>query len=174
MSKYTNGPTYAQSERPTFTFKPSSPGYTGGGYARIRSTEWREHTSRRAAEDVYVSVHRLAAVAWLLPDGVLGEDVHLSDLEGKDVHHTLGMPSANGEGWLELHDHGTHSSITQTEMRAYGEDAKRRVDDDSTDDDRCVRCDAELNTVCRSPDWNGNACPECAKRLSDGAAIEVV
>lgn len=176
---YVRGETYAQSDRPTFEFKASSPGSTGGGYPRIRSTEWRDHTSRRASEDVYVSVHRLAAVAWHLPDGTLGDDVRLADLDGYDVHHTLGMPSANGEDLTELLEHGGHSSVTNAQVRAWGEDAKESADDagevaTEPDDGTCVDCGDELDTACRSPDWDGLACPECAGRLSDGAAIEVV
>jgi hypothetical protein len=176
--KYTTGGTYARRRTPRFEFKPSSTNYTGGGYARIRSTEYREHTPGTGADDVFVAVHRLAAVAWHLPDGTLGDDVHLSDMDGMDVHHTQpgrderGMPSANGEAWTTLVSHGGHSEITQSEMRAWGEDAKREIERETVD--RCVRCNDEYEMGCTSEDWKGVACHDCATTLSDGAPIEVV
>jgi hypothetical protein len=161
-SRYVRGPTYARRARPRFEFKPSSTGYTGGGYARIRSTEYREHTPGDGADDVFVSVHRLAAVAWHLPDGDLGTDVFLSELDGCDVHHTQpdaearGMPAANGEGWTTVESHADHSKITQAEMRAYGADAKRAADGG----DGVV-----------SPSGVGG-CPECGGEVDgDGATV---
>jgi len=180
VSDYTRGPTYARSDRPTFEYKASAPGSTGGGYPRVRSCEHREHTARQNAEDVYVAIHRLAAVAWHLGDGTLGEDVHLSDMDGMDVHHQQpdsdrrGMPSANGEDWTVLVSHGSHASITQSQMRAWAEDAKDSADDEYTKGDRCVRCNADPDVPCQSADWDGVACVECAQRLSDGAEIEVL
>jgi hypothetical protein len=134
-SKYVRGETYARKTHARVETKPSATDYTGGGYRRIRSTERREHTPGDGTDDVFVSVHRLAAVAWHLPDGTLGTDVFLEGLDGVDVHHTQpdadvdtpGMPSANGPAWTALVDHGRHSEITQTEMRAYGADAKRAL-----------------------------------------------
>lgn len=178
---YVRGPTYARTARPTFEFKPSATGYTGGGYARVRSWERREHTPGDGTDDVFVSVHRLAAVAWHLPDGTLGDDVRLADLDGQDVHHTQpdadtrGMPAANGPEWTRVESHADHSSITQAEMRAYGEDAKRAARDDSPgDDETCIRCGDAPELACRSEDWDGVACHDCATTLSQGSPIEVV
>lgn len=160
-TEYVRGETYARRSIPRFEFKPSATGYTGGGYARVRSTERRESTPGDGTDDVFVSVHRLAAVAWHLPDGTLGEDVRLSLLDGCDVHHTQpdtpedvpGMPAANGEGWTMLTDHGRHSAITQSQMRAWGEDARRAVAGDGGD-------------------RGGGGCPDCGGEVDgDGAAV---
>lgn len=142
---------------------------TGAGYERWRSWEHRPETPRRGKEDVYVSVHRLAAVAWLLP-----RHAPLSALSGVDVHHESGVEWDNREGNLTLLDHGRHSEITQAELRAYGEDARRTVEDETpTDDDRCVECGTVADTLATSDDWDGSACLDCALELSDGATIEV-
>jgi len=180
MGEYVRGETYARRERPRFTFKPSTPGYTGGGYARIRSTEYREHTSGTGADDVFVAVHRLAAVAWHLPEGTLGEDVALSALSGVDVHHVQpdtgerGMPAANGEDWTKLVAHGRHSEITQAEMRAWGEDAKTAAEDCADEGAVCSRCGGK-------DDFGGTVagreglCFDCAAAVAreTGETIEV-
>ena len=186
-SEYVVGtPPAQQSLTSTFEFKASHPGGSGGrggGYPRVRSWEFRPATARKGKEDVYASIHRLCAVAWLLPDGTLGDDVRLAALDGVDVHHDLGMPSANVESELLLVNHGDHSEVTQAEMRAYAADARRRVDGDGAgegeatgvgDGDVCDRCGAERTTLCESPDWTGEYCLECGKECSDGAAISVV
>lgn len=150
---------------------------TGSGYERWRSYEYRPETSRVGKEDVYVSVHRLCAVAWLLPP-----DAPLSAMQNVDVHHNYHVEWANfgessnfDEPGLALLEHGRHSEITQAELRAWGEDAKRQaageIDDDGV---ACVRCSETPDVACESPDWDGIACLECAKRLSDGATIEVL
>lgn len=167
----------------SFEYKAHAPGNTGGGYPRWRSTEWRPHTAARDKEDVYVPVHRLCAVAWCLPDGTLGDDVRLSDLDGVDVHHNLGMPAANvdpaspnfdPDDALEVVDHGTHAERTQAQVRAWAEDAKRSARDDGpTDDDRCGRCGAADGSLWACDDYEGVRCTECAKVDSDGAALEV-
>lgn len=159
----------------SFEFKAPDPDRTGGGYPRWRAWEYRPETPGDRKEDVYVAVHRLAAVAWLLPDGTLGEDVHLAELDGVDVHHELGMPAANVEDELALVEHGTHSEVTQAQMRAWGEDAKRTVADDGpADEERCEHCGAAADVRCRSPDWDGAVCMGCAQRLSEDAPIEVL
>lgn len=180
-SDYVRGTTYARKERPTFEYKPSSTNYTGGGYARVRSSEYRDHTAGDGTDDVFVSVHRLAAVAWLLPDGELGTDVFLSDMGGMDVHHTQpdrdapGMPASNGEDWLELIDHGGHSEVTQAQMRAWGEDAKKQatLEYDETDvpDDRCAECD-EPDPDCRVGEKL--VCLECSMKVDADGPIEVL
>jgi hypothetical protein len=181
MSEYVRGDTYARRDRPTFEFKPSATGYTGGGYARVRSRERREHTPGDGTDDVFVSIHRLAAVAWHLPDGTLGADVRLSDLDGFDVHHTQpdsddrGMPSANGEAWTELVGHGRHSEITQRQRRAWGEDAKREASgQQELVEQRCERCDdadAEASVV----GDDRELCIPCASAVAEatGATVEL-
>lgn len=167
-SRYVRGETYARRERPRFEFKPTATGYTGGGYPRVRSTERREHTPGDGTDDVFVSIHRLAAVAWHLPDGTLGEDVRLSALDGVDVHHTTpdggpGMPSANGEAWTTVVDHGRHSEITQSQMRAWGEDSKQQATDDDVAVDRCPECGDESDGA--AVGGREGLCLGCAKQI---------
>lgn len=181
MSEYVRGPTYARRERPRFEFKPSATGYTGGGYARVRSTEYRDHTPGDGTDDVFVSIHRLAAVAWHLPDGTLGADVRLADLAGMDAHHTQpdsdarGMPAANGEDWTELVSHNPHSEITQSKRRAWAEDEKRRQTtvDEATPEvcEKCNDAEAEASVVGDGREL----CLGCATRLADatGATVEL-
>ena len=183
-SDYVRGETYARRERPRFEFKPSATGYTGGGYARIRSTERRAHTPGDGTDDVFVSVHRLAAVAWHLPEGTLGEDVHLDALDGVDVHHRQpdsdapGMPAANGEAWTETVTHGTHSEITQSQMRAWGADAKREVERErergrTADPNACDRCGEIVNVLVEATAYDGQRCLDCGQ-ASGATDFEVV
>ena len=163
----------------TFEFKRPSPAHTGGGYPRVRSVEYRPETSRQGREDVFVPIHRLAAVAWHLPDGTLGDDVRLSQLDGMDVHHVTpdggpGMPSANGEDWTELIGHGDHSSVTQAERRAWAEDEKRqrKRQDRFGDTDRCAhaRCDDEVAARVGGEGY----CLAHATKNANGETIEVL
>jgi hypothetical protein len=56
-----------------------------------------------------------------------------------------------------------------------GADAKESGEQSTIDDSgACVRCGDDLDTACVSPDWDGRACPECARALSDGGTIEVI
>ena len=183
MSDYVRGDTYARRPRPTFEFKPSATGYTGGGYARVRSRERRDHTPGDGTDDVFVAIHRLAAVAWHLPDGTLGDDVRLADLDGFDVHHThpdsddRGMPASNGERWTELVGHGRHSEITQRQRRAWAEDRKRDVSeqqglgDETPDCERCHDADAEASVV----GDDRELCLACASAVAEatGATVEL-
>jgi len=181
---YVRGPTGPQVHRtPTFEFKAATPGGTGGGYPRVRSTERRPHTARQGREGVAVSIHRLCALAWLVPDEMTAADVLAADLlAGHDVHHTLGMPSANLESHLQLVEHGSHSEVTQAEMRAWAADSKRTagvVDGSPQASGRdasrvCARCGAESETLCTWAGTEDRYCPECAAREADGATIEVV
>jgi len=179
-----------QSLTASFEYKAASQstrGGRGGGYPRWRSWEWREHTARQSKEDVYVPVHRLCAVAWLFPDEWTGADILDSgELVGADVHHDSGMPSVNVEDGgpndvpgLLLADHGTHSEITQAEMRAYGETARREAEafhetGVSGSPDCCDNCGTETDVFAESPEWSGQYCLSCAKEESDGSTIEIV
>jgi len=190
-SRHVLGPASAQrSDTATFEFKApdsSDSGGRGGGYPRWRSWEARPHTSRQSKEDVYVPVHRLCAVAWLFPgDWTAADILDSGELVGADVHHDAGMPAVTVESGgpndvpgLLLADHGTHSEITQAEMRAYGADAKRDAEASretgvSGSPDRCDNCDTETDVFAESPDWRGRYCLACAKRESDGATIEIL
>jgi hypothetical protein len=182
MTEHVRGPTYARRDTPRFEYKPSATGYTGGGYPRVRSCERRDHTPGDGTDDVFVSIHRLAAVAWHLPDGTLGRDVFLSDLDGFDVHHTQpdadkrGMPAANGEAWTELVSHGRHSEITQTQRRAWAEDKKEQVTGQQTlsEPETCERCgkaDAEASVAGEDREL----CIPCASAVAEasGATVEL-
>lgn len=177
MSDYTRGPTYARRHTPRFYFKNSSPGYTGGGYAMVRSKERRDHTPGDGLEDVYVAVHRLAAVAWHLPDGTLGDDVRLADLDGVDVHHTQpdsderGMPAANGEAWTELLDHGRHSEVTNAERRAWAEADRERAESAHAPSDRCSECGTAGDASWAVEGRDGALCLSCATSVADGRTI---
>jgi len=179
-----------QSLTARFEFKEadqSSRGGRGGGYARWRSWEWREHTARQSKEDVYVPVHRLCAVAWCFPDDWTAADILDSgELVGADVHHDSGLPSVHVEDGgpndipgLLLADHGTHSAITQAEMRAHGETARR--DAEAVEQtgltgpaDCCDNCGDETDVFAESSDWRGRYCLSCAKQESDGATIDIL
>ena len=50
MSEYVVGDTYARRDTPRFEFKAGSPSHTGGGYPRLRSSEYREHTPGDGAD----------------------------------------------------------------------------------------------------------------------------
>lgn len=163
----------------TFEFKAGhlGSGGRGGGYARWRSVERGPHSPDDSARGVSVAVHRLCAVAWLFPDDWDAADILDSGaLVGADVHHELDMPSANLESELSLVSHGRHAEITQSQLRACGEDAKRAasVDDRRDESDTCDRCGEESATFCESVAWDGRYCPTSAKQCSDGERIEVV
>lgn len=170
---------------------------TGGGYEHARSYEYRPHTARQGKEDVYASIHRLCAVAWCFPDGATAEDI---DLRGKDVHHPAPGESGpdepdapSGVEWLNVHDspnlpdaglevlsHGEHSSVTQSEMRAWGEDAKQAAAEageqparPNKHGDTCPACGGALDVPCASAGFEGIRCAECAKAECDGEPIEV-
>lgn len=183
MSEHVRGPTYARRERPRFEFKPGSPDHSGGGYPRIRSTERRPHTAADGAEDVFVSVHRLCAVAWLFPDGMTAADILSGDgLRGYDVHHESGVPCENTEANLQLLTHDRHSEVTQAEMRAWAADARAAVERDGsegdgsadTSDGVCAHCGAESDTLCIYPGVTESVCPECAAEADPDGPIEVV
>lgn len=173
-SLYDRGPTDARKTHPRLETKPTvhySDGRvdTGGGYERIRSTEWRPETSRREKEDVYVAHHRLLAVAACYPADMTLADV-LEHLDGRDVHHTSGVEWDNRPDTLEVVDHGTHSQITQAQMRAWAADAKRDLNQREGDGDqsvlvndgpRCGNCDTADGVLVRCVDFEGVRCHEC-------------
>lgn len=144
-----------------FEFKASSPNQTGGGYARWRSTERLEDTPGRSAER-YVAVHRLLAVVACYDLDRPIEEV-LADLRRKDVHHKLGMPSANIPEEIELLTHSEHASISSEERRAWAEDEKRNRDRElPADDGVCENCGVERPPLATSPAFDGRWCLPCA------------
>jgi len=181
-AEYTLGRTHPNTkDHATYETKPSPPGYTGGGYTHWRSTEHRPHTPTPGKEDVYASVHRLTAVVACYDLDTPLEDI-LDDLHGKDVHHSApevdrdyGVPWDNRHDAIEVKDHGRHSSITQAEMRAYGEDAKQQALEPTRHDSEgeCSGCGREVDTPATSPGFQGERCIECAKRECGGEPIEL-
>lgn len=156
-----------------FETKPPSPGDTGAGYERWRSWEYRPETSRQGKEDVYVYVHRLLAIVECYP-GDMPIDEVLRDLDGKDVHHQSGVKWDNRPEILEVIDHGHHSSLTQSQMRAFGEDAKQQAKSDApADPDRCERCGDTDGPFGTSDGFDGVRCLDCATAECDGEPIDM-
>lgn len=160
---------------PTFEFKASATGYTGGGYARIRTEENRPDKPGDGLDTTYVYVHRLAAVVWCYPDDMPLEEI-FEDMDGKDVHHTLGMPAANGEEFVEMKDHGTHGSTTQKQRRAWAEDAKRLRDGvEAHPDDCCDECGSEARDAEFDDESDdGVYCMKCASENANGRTINIL
>jgi hypothetical protein len=167
----------------TFETKPSVPEYTGGGYEHWRSTEYRPHTPRQGKEDVYVSAHQLLAVVACYPLETPIEDV-LADLSENDVHHNApevkadaGVPWDNRPDAIEVVDHARHSSRTQAQVRAWGEDAKQAARDpiqpDHAGEDVCAGCGEPAEMLATSEDWEGERCLDCAQRDAGGETIEL-
>lgn len=167
-----------QRNHAAFEFKQADPDRTGGGYPRWRSYELRPETPGREKEDVYVSVHRLCAIAWLFEDGRTAADILRSDdFLGSDVHHELGMPSANIEESLSLREHGEHAEITQAQQRAWAEDRRReveKVEEQPLGTSSCDLCGTEVDTLAECEAWPGEKrCPECARETANGEVIHL-
>jgi hypothetical protein len=149
---------------------------TGGGYERWRSYEWRPETSRRSKEDVYVPVHRLAAVVWCYPDDMSVTDI-LADLHGRDVHHKSGVGWDNREDTLTVLGHGEHSSVTNAERRAWARDAKATVDDPEAvgkEDRHCAACGASDGALATTESLDAVFCLDHVMDRADGETIEVL
>lgn len=122
------------------TFRTKPPNYTkdgkrdsGAGYERWRSYECRPETSGTEKEHVYVAHHRLLAVIACYPEDMPLSEI-LTDLRGKEVHHNCpdaegnwGIPWDNRHDVLEPVDGYVHSMITNVQLRAFAEDAKRQA-----------------------------------------------
>lgn len=199
MSEYVRGPTYARNTHPTVRTKPSSVlgdrwtsddervprRDSGGGYVRVRSNEYRDHTATQGSESVYVYLHRLCAVAWCYPDDMDVSEI-LEHMDGRDVHHTTGVEWANfGESpnfekdGLEVRGHGDHSRITQAQMRAWASDAKesaqRGVSPVADGGGVCGECGTSEGAMATTDDLEGEFCLECVTELaSPGDPIRVL
>lgn len=150
----------------TLETKPSPREYTGGGYEHWRSLERRPHTPGDRPEDVYCSHHRLLAVVACYDVDEPLEDV-LEDLDAKDVHHRSGVPWDNRPENLEVHSHGEHAAITQTQRRAWAADKKREIeqaDETPVTLDACDRCGKEAEQLAECDAWPADEerCIECA------------
>lgn len=194
---YQLGPPHANTQGYA-SFETKPPAYfrdgsrdTGSGYERWRSTELRPSTARQGKEDVYVSVHRLAAIAWCYPDDMAVGEI-LQHLDGRDIHHTTEVEWANfgdspnfPEMGLQVVGHGTHSEVTKAQMRAFAEDAKRQADasrseqvvaGDTTDGDgECAGCGRGDGSRATTDSLTGEYCLECVReRAAEGDVIEVL
>lgn len=172
---YVVGPTYARDPIPRFEYKSGSPNHTGGGYPRVRSCE-RGPESGYGSNDVFASIHRLVAVAQLY-DSEWSVAAIQEDMIGRDVHHELGMPSANVPEHLSLRDHGEHSEITQAKRLAWAKDAMREAERLEQEPlggvDTCDECGAEGDvSLWTSADFEGEYCTECAMAAADGAPLQ--
>lgn len=168
---YGLGPSRAVQQFARFETKRGSG--SGAGYERWRSWEYRPHTPRDGKQDVFVPHHRLLAVVACYPEDMPVGEV-LAHLKGRDVHHKSGVEWDNRPDNLAVREHGTHAEITQAQMRAWAEDARDRATGPPTfDQDRCDNCGDEADVLASSSDFDGEVCIACAKRLSDGAPIEV-
>lgn len=180
MSEYVIGESSARNDFASFEFKAHWSEGSGGGYPRWRSWEFDESLGRK--KDVYVSVHRLCALAWLFPDDQTAEEILETGVfhpNRVDVHHELEHPSCNIEDELELLEHGSHSEITNAQVRAWAEDARRRVEESdghqTSGEAGCGRCGATAETLTASPDWGDEyRCLECAMETGSSEPIEVV
>jgi len=183
--RYVRGPSSAR-KLARFETKPSS--YTrsgsrdtGAGYERLRSYEDLPNKPG-GKRSVYVSLHRLLAVAWALPEEV-DDDATAAEivphLNGRDIHHQNGVPWDNREENLKALDHGEHSVVTNTpsesDVRAWYEDDKRRARGDAPADpsELCNGdgCDAEPKATVAGVGY----CLDCATDVAqrEGEPVEV-
>jgi hypothetical protein len=193
-NEYVVGDSHAQSRHAKVETKPTtvlSEHYTGtvrhdtgGGYERVRSYESRPHTPTRGKESVYAYIHRLCAIAWLYPDDMSVGEI-LAHLDGRDVHHKTEVEWCNigdSPNWsvpqLEVVGHGSHSRITQAEMRAFAADAKRDAQEDvsaSESSGVCGVCGDSEGALATTASLEGVFCLSCvSERAGDGEAIEVL
>jgi len=177
--EYVRGPaTYRKP--PAFEFKAADAGGAGGrggGYARVRSWEVDPDSRSGRKQMTPVAIHRLAAVAWCFPDDMTAADILASEtLVGADVHHELGMPAANIESELSIREHGNHSSITQTEKRAWAADTKRTLSSSDEFGPRCGRCGEDLadGEGWTAEDLDGPHCMACIMELGPDGTVTPV
>lgn len=169
---YVVGDTYATRPTPRFEFKAGAVGYTGGGYPRLRSSE-RGPESGHGSNDVFVPIHRLAALVWCYSgDHPLAEDAaHLREM---DVHHELGFPSANLPEYISVESHSSHASITRDQLRGWAKDAKRererrQSEEFVPDEQACAECGEEANAQVAGTDY----CLSCATTAAKGRDVTV-
>lgn len=176
-SKYVVGETYARRSIPRFEFKPGATGYTGGGYPRVRSVERGPENGKPPGKsgDVFVSIHRLIAVVACYPAEKPLAEIQ-DEMVSQDVHHELGMPSANLPDYLSTRSHGDHSSITRAQQRAWAADAKRkqsRQQELGVGEERCPGCHEVTETWATTDRLDDEFCLDCTMQRADGGAIEV-
>lgn len=174
--------------RAYFETKPPNPPVKGSGrsqgYERWRSWELRPDKFGERKGEVYVYVHRLAAVAWKFDEYGYGDECDmaglLEELDGTDIHHEApeapgkpGVPWDNREESLHARSHGRHSEITQAQQRAWAETAKERAFGEP-EPDRCPECHEPIEMECSIAAVDSPVCLDCAISLSDDERIEVL
>jgi hypothetical protein len=154
----------------TYYTKPGVAGCTGGGYELWRSKEERAGYPDGKKYDCYVAVHRLLAVVACYPDDWSVAEIN-ADMVGKDVHHESGVPWDNRPDELTVMEHGRHASLTNSEKRAFAEDAKRLRDGQATIDDSggCSECAADAEARIEGTEY----CLECATDAAAGRDVTV-
>jgi len=173
MTEYVRGPATWRT-LPRVDTKPSSINRhgsrdSGGGYERVRSYEHDPTRPGDSKSDVYASHHRLLAVVACYPDEMPVGEI-LAHMAGRDVHHESGVEWDNRPDNLTVTEHGSHSQITQAEMRAWAADSKREVQRQRRIADalkRCARCDEEADVLADVDGYDGNVCLSCSKIVAD-------
>lgn len=171
MSAHTIGP--SRYRKPYARFETKRGTGSGSGYERWRSTEFRPETARKGTQDVFVYHHRLLAIVACYPADMPLDEI-LEHLDGRDVHHQSEVEWDNRPGTLAVREHGTHSAITQSQMRAWAENDRDRAHAEPSEHDRCDRCGEEATVLATSPAFaDEERCLECSKQTADGSPIEV-
>jgi len=154
----------------TYYTKPPVAGCTGGGYELWRSNEERAGYPDGKKYDVYVSVHRLLAVVACYSEHWSVAEIN-ADMVDKDVHHESGVPWDNRPDEITVMEHGRHASLTNSEKRAYAEDAKRLRDGQETIDDSggCSECGSGAEARIDNTDY----CLSCATDAAAGRDVTV-
>jgi len=81
---------------------------------------------------------------------------------------------------VTLREHGRHSEITQAQVRAWGEDAKRDSNQQNSDslvknESGCDGCGADDDVLWESDDdsdFNGERCTECVTDLEVSGTLQ--
>jgi len=187
--RYVRGASSARSHARLETKPTCGPSDTGGGYEHVRTREYDDSDPREGRIDVYVSHHRLLAVAWNVTHSVDGEPlfddeltgvVDMTALDGIDIHHNApeadadrGVPWDNREATLSWVGHAEHSGLTNAAKRAYAEDAKRVRDGEVSLESAatCAECDAEIAAAVAGERYCLDHATAAAKRTGETVKV---